>query len=420
MLPFSFFLETILLLVIGSVTAFAWFQGRRSGLRKDRGWIFIETGLLLLLLGAIVDLSDHFPELSRFVVLGRTRGQSLLEKGVGHLGGFVFLAIGLWRWLPHVVNRRRAEAELRQAHEDLELRVRERTAELSLRSQELQREVVQRERAQHDLATAKKMAEDASTAKSHFLANMSHELRSPLNSVIGFANVLLKNREGNLGPEDLRYLGRIRANGEHLLSLINEILDLAKIESGRLTVSLAPANLGELVRETIGQLRGQLAGRDVRLAARLPRFAEAIETDEVKLRQVLINLLSNAIKFTPRGEVTVVLWCHPQTGKPRCLEVQDTGVGIPPDRLEAIFDAFQQADSGTARHFGGTGLGLSISRSLCELMGYSLGVESEVGRGSTFRIDLAPGSGPCPRIGELELIDTGPIPIVTDRPAGEP
>jgi signal transduction histidine kinase/CheY-like chemotaxis protein len=386
MIPFSLILEVLVVLVISAVTVFAWRLSRREGLSQDRGWRAIEIGLLLLLLGAVVDVSDHFPELSRFIILGQTRAQSFIEKVVGFLGGFVLFAIGLWRWVPHLAARRRAEEELRLTHEELEIRVEERTRELSQRTEELQREIQQRKQAQEGLQSAIEVAEEASRVKSQFLANMSHELRSPLNSVIGFANVLMSNREGNLSSPQLRYLSRVKANGEHLLNLINEILDLSKLEVGRMEVHLESVDLRQLVRDTVGQLKGHVADRPVRLTAVLPRKAIPLETDDTKLRQVLINLLSNALKFTEEGQVTVRLRVDPETNEPRSLSVTDSGIGIPEDRLEKIFEAFEQGDAGTAKRFGGTGLGLSISRALCELMGYRLVVESELGVGSTFSV----------------------------------
>jgi PAS domain S-box-containing protein len=236
---------------------------------------------------------------------------------------------------------------------------------------------------------ARLRAEEASRAKSEFLARMSHELRTPLNSVIGFSTVLLRNTGNSLSAQDVVCAERINASGRHLLGVINDILDIAKVEAGRMTLDVAPVRLGALVRGTVEQFEAHLADRDVTLALEVPPGDARLDTDAAKLQQVLINLVGNALKFTERGTVTVRVTADPATGAPTRIEVSDTGVGIPPDRLGAIFDAFEQADNSTTRRFGGTGLGLAISRSLCELMGYELRVESALGKGSTFSILLA-------------------------------
>jgi signal transduction histidine kinase len=167
------------------------------------------------------------------------------------------------------------------------------------------RDIGRRLRAEEEARHAKEVAEAASRAKSEFLAMMSHELRTPLNSVIGFSNVLLRNRTGNLRERDLLYLQRIRAGGQHLLSLINEVLDLSKIEAGRMQVERTPVLLDALIEDTIASFEGQLRGRPIVLAADLPRHTTPIDTDPAKLLQVLTNLIGNAIKFTERGSVTV-------------------------------------------------------------------------------------------------------------------
>jgi PAS domain S-box-containing protein len=241
-----------------------------------------------------------------------------------------------------------------------------------------------------DVVLAGKLAaEEANRAKSDFLARMSHELRTPLNAVIGFTNVLRRNRHGRLQRDEITYLERINANGRHLLGLINEILDLAKIEAGHETALVQPTSLGTLVRDTVAELDVRATDASVRLHTRLPAGLLEVRTDEAKLKQVLINLIGNAIKFTlPHGQVTVSVCTDADTGRPTRIDVADTGIGIPSHRLSAIFEAFEQGDRDTARNFGGTGLGLAISRKLCGLMGYHLVVRSEVGVGSIFSILL--------------------------------
>ncbi len=279
-----------------------------------------------------------------------------------------------------------------------------------------EKDVTARRRTQLALRMAKEEAETANQAKSQFLASMSHELRTPLNSVIGFTNILLKNRTGNLEEQELSFLERIIANGKHLLDLINEVLDLAKIEAGRMELDLQTVDLGALVGDTLSQLEGQVKEKNVVLRSVIPDGMEVIQTDSGKLRQVIINLVGNALKFTTQGEVAVEVEVQDDGRTPSAIAVRDTGIGIPPDRLQAIFEAFQQADKETNREFGGTGLGLTISRSLCQLMGFDLRVESEVGEGSTFTILLTEGASP-ERRAEEELMQEALAPIESTRPA---
>jgi len=254
------------------------------------------------------------------------------------------------------------------------------------------RDIERRLRAEEEARRAKEVAESASRAKSEFLAMMSHELRTPLNSVIGFSNVLLRNRGGNLRERDLLYVQRIRAGGQHLLSLIDEVLDLSKIEAGRMRLERAPVAVGELVEDTVASFEGQLRDRPITLHAEVPERMTPIMTDPAKLLQVLTNLIGNAIKFTRQGNVIVRVYSDPASRRPERIDVVDTGIGIPAERQHAIFDAFEQADSSTARQFGGTGLGLAVSKSLCDLMGYRLEVSSAVGAGSVFSVILTAGA----------------------------
>ena len=247
--------------------------------------------------------------------------------------------------------------------------------------------VVQLERSSGETQRALEQSEGANRAKSEFLANMSHELRTPLNSVIGFAQVLLKNKRGNLQDGELTYLKRISDNGSHLLSIIDEILDLARVESGRVDIELADVDLARLVEEVMGSVGGAARASGVELRAEVPEGLLPVRTDRTRLSQVLFNLIGNAVKFTAEGSVRVRVIADGTA--PRALEV----IGIPADRLDEVFRPFEQADNTTRRRFGGTGLGLSISKSICELIGCRIEAESKVGLGSTFRILL-----PDPRV----------------------
>jgi PAS domain S-box-containing protein len=255
------------------------------------------------------------------------------------------------------------------------------------------RDTTARKRAELELIVARDAAEAANRAKSDFLARMSHELRTPLNSIIGFANVLRKNRGGALAESDLSYLNRIATNGRHLLGLINDILDLSKIEAGHMPLDLAFVRLDQLVRDTVDEMESQTRDQQVVLRAELPAVSLPIETDEARMRQVLVNLVGNALKFTEHGEIVVRLAVN-AIGAPTLLEVRDTGIGIPAGRLDAIFNVFEQAESMITRRYGGTGLGLAISRSLCELMGHRLEVGSIEGEGTTMSVRIGEGLHP--------------------------
>ena len=270
-------------------------------------------------------------------------------------------------------------------------------------SAQLEEEGAMREQRSADLERAVTEAEAANTAKSNFLANMSHELRTPLNSIIGFANILLRNREGNLRAQDVTYLTRITANGSHLLTLINGVLDLSKIDARQMHLDLASVDVADLVRETLSEMEPQAEARQVELVADVPELA-LMTADRARLKQIMLNLVGNAVKFTHNGRVVLRVARDEASLAPTRIDVIDTGVGIAADRLGAVFEAFQQEDSTTARQYGGTGLGLTITRSLARLMGWDVTAASQLGVGSTFSVIMTPAS----EVSEVAAVVTPP------------
>jgi PAS domain S-box-containing protein len=293
-----------------------------------------------------------------------------------------------------------AKEELKRARDELELRVEERTSKLMTANEKLEMEIAERERAERELQMSNRklelalavasqlrvQAEAASAAKTEFLTNMSHELRTPLTSVIGFSDLLGDQLFGKLNEKQSGYVTEIAAAGRHLLRLINDILDLAKVESGKMEIRMSPVDLSELLGHCLIMIRetAMKRGLNVDLKVSEQLYEGKIQADDVRLKQIVMNLLSNAAKFTPSGG-TIQLEAE-ILEKEILVSVSDTGVGLKPDDQKRIFQAFEQLDSSFSRQEQGSGLGLALVRKLVELHGGRVWVESEGERmGSTFK-----------------------------------
>ncbi|RPI98316.1 MAG: sensor histidine kinase, partial [Chloroflexi bacterium] len=224
--------------------------------------------------------------------------------------------------------------------------------------------------------------------KSEFLASMSHELRTPLNSIIGYAEVLLDGIDGDLTDDMTEDVSAIHGSGKHLLNLINDILDLAKIEASQMDLVMEAFQLAPLAEDTIGTQRVLLKDKPVDIVLDIPDELPALRADSLRVRQVLSNLVTNAIKFTEEGSITIRARCYELDPSMLQISVIDTGIGMRQDQLHMIFDRFRQVDQSHTRRAGGTGLGLSITRQLIQMHGGDIWVDSEPGVGSQFHFTL--------------------------------
>ncbi len=236
-----------------------------------------------------------------------------------------------------------------------------------------------------DLKNAQKQAESASLAKSEFLANMSHEIRTPMTAILGFADILAEESDSKQFPKQFEYVNTIKRNGEHLLSIINDILDLSKIEAEKMIVEQIDTDVVKIVNDVLTLMRTKADEKGLTLDAKfLTLIPKTIQSDPTRFRQILDNLVGNAIKFTSSGGITIEVEIEKNAPGEIALSVVDTGMGIKPEQLGRLFGTFEQADASTTRQFGGSGLGLRISKKLAELLGGGLTVASEEGKGSKF------------------------------------
>jgi PAS domain S-box-containing protein len=285
-----------------------------------------------------------------------------------------------------ITARKAAESSLRSIMSELEVRVEKRTSQLSETNVRLQDEVGERERAQREMRAAKEAADTASQAKSAFLANMSHELRTPLNAVIGFSELLEQQIFGDLNDKQRTYVGNVLVSGRHLLQLVNDVLDISKVEAGRMDLVYERTPIGSIVDVVRGVIGAVAAKRGIRLEVALAPNLPDVFIDPGRIKQVLYNLISNAIKFTPKGGL--VRLAARADARSLVVSVSDTGIGIARDDLPRLFREFEQLAQPNGNRPEGTGLGLALSRRLVELHGGRVEVESELGRGSTFSVHL--------------------------------
>ena len=272
---------------------------------------------------------------------------------------------------------------------ELERKVQERTAELVESNKLLYQEILERKKIEEALKEAKEAAEAANLAKSQFLANMSHELRTPLNAIIGYSEMLEEEAEELENDGFVSDLNKIHAAGKHLLGLINDVLDISKIEAGKMELFLETFDLNELVQEVTSTAQPLIEKNTNVLTINRPVTLGMMRTDLTKLRQMLLNLLSNAAKFTEKGTIRLGIDLHKQYEQEWItFSVTDDGIGITQEQQKKLFQPFTQADSSTTRRYGGTGLGLAITKKFADMMGGNISVKSEVGKGSSFVITL--------------------------------
>jgi signal transduction histidine kinase len=312
-----------------------------------------------------IQLTD--PITARLSPVEGLAGQILSEQGE------LMWVVTILHDLTEAIEKGRLFEQLKEASAELERKVQEATAELAQQNELLRRQHI--------------ALEQASALKSQFLANMSHEFRTPLNAILGYTHMLLNGVTGSISEPQRKSLTRIDSNSQHLLALINDILDITRIEAGRMPLNLSTFNIPALVEEVMSELEPIIKRSNLSVRAIMPRNLPGLKSDRQKVKQIVLNLLSNALKFTPSGSVTIAA-SNDARERTVGISVRDTGIGIAPDDQLKVFEDFRQLDSSPARGYGGTGLGLSICRRLSQMLGGTIDLESEVGKGSTFTLRL--------------------------------
>src|SRR3954471_13936882 len=271
------------------------------------------------------------------------------------------------------IEKARLYEQLKVGADELERKIQAATADIAQQNELLRRQAIE--------------LEQASALKSQFLANMSHEFRTPLNAMLGYTSMLLQGVAGAVEPPVKRQLGRIESNGRHLLTIINEILDISRIEAGRMPLQLSTFKIPDLVGEVKAELEPIIIRSKLNITIDVAKDLKPVTSDRQKVKQILLNLLSNALKFTHHGGVTIAARQHLKE-RTMTLSVTDTGIGIAPTDQERVFEDFRQLDNSPTRPYGGTGLGLSICRRLAQMLDGQITVQSQVGKGSTFMLTL--------------------------------
>lgn len=351
-------LETVRALVLMGIVIFLWISGRDRFENFRSGWNLIISGFGLLLFGSLLDISDNFESLNPYIVIGDTETEAFLEKFVGFLGGFVLLAIGFFKWIPTVQNL-----------SDL---MNSRTRSLEESNQKLVLEIRERKRAEK--------------IKQEFTSTVSHELRTPLTSIKGSLGLIRSGVAGQLPDKLQSMLDIAYSNCDRLVLLINDILDMEKLEAGMMNFHLQPMQAISLVEEAIKANKGYGDEHGVTFVKTTMEEDSLVYGDKDRLMQSLSNLMSNAAKYSRQGE-QVELSVTREGDKIR-IAVKDFGIGIPESFQKNIFQKFSQADSSDTRQKGGTGLGLSITKAIVERHGGEIGFQSEAGVGSTFFFTL--------------------------------